>query len=1202
MAEMRDDGRQLNLPKREEEVLKFWEENKVFEKTLAKTKRGKRFVFYEGPPTANGNPGIHHFESRAFKDLIPRYQTMRGYHVERKAGWDTHGLPVEIQVEKELGLKSKKDIERYGIAKFNAKCRESVWRYKAEWDGFTKRIGFWLDLGRPYITSEPSYIETLWWIIKSFWEKKLLYRDFKVVPWCPRCGTALSTHELGLGYATVKDRSVYVRFRIKAASRQWQNTSILSWTTTPWTLPGNVALAVNPKEEYVSVPDPEAKGRWVVLGHKTLDALIEKGVFPPEYRNRTMLDDIDVFWGKKIIGLEYEPLFSVPELQNEKSHRVYPADFVAMEEGTGVVHTAVMYGEDDYRLGAKIGLPKFHTVDETGHFINNLGEGLGGLFVKDPKTEDAIIGSLKQRGLLFAEEMYEHEYPFCWRCDTPLLYYARQAWWVKMSALRKELVAENKRINWVPEHLKHGRFGEFIREARDWAFSRERYWGTPLPAWQCEKCDAVRIIGSLKELDDLDPQPTTLILMRHGEALHNVNGLVNPSPANDGKNILTARGKDDALLAARRLKREGIQAIVASPSLRAQETAKIVAKALGIKRIETLPELTDINIGGFEGQPVDEFRASFSNFAARFTDGPRGAENLREVRARMIAAVFAIQKKHPGKRALVVTHGDPSWVLMAALEGLPEADYPSSPYLEPAEFRAIRLHNWPYNDTGELDLHRPYADEIRLRCRKCSGKMRRAPEVCDVWFDSGAMPFAQAHYPFAFAEGRKSKVKGKKLLFPADYICEAIDQTRGWFYTLLAVSTALGRGTSYRNVISLGHVLDKNGQKMSKSRGNVIEPLPMIAKYGTDAIRWYFYTVNAPGDPKRFDEKDILLRLRGALSTLWNSFVFFDTYVDKVKSPAFAEATAGKQKLKVKSANVLDRWVMARIDELTAAVTGRLDAYDIVGAARLLDYFIVEDFSNWYVRRSRRRFQRPESSAAREAASAVHGAVLLQLTELMAPFTPFLSEVIYQKLKPKLGLREESVHLRDWPASAKATASKPTAKLKAKSQKLKALLDGMAEVRRLAALALAERAKAGLRVRQPLTKLEVKSSRLKVPGLLTLLQDEVNVKTVVIDPRLADEVKLDTTITTELREEGLVRELVRNIQELRRDAGLKPGELVRVQISGAGNIAALIERWSPFIQREAGAARIEIGGKWSTAITRDVELDNGAIKLGIRRA
>ena len=1180
-------GTNLDLSRREEGILKFWEDHDIFQKTLLKTKKGKPFVFYEGPPTANGNPGIHHFEARAFKDAIPRYQTMRGRFVARKAGWDTHGLPVEIQVEKELGLKTKKEIEKYGIGKFNAKCRESVWRYKEEWDRFTKRIGFWLDLEHPYVTYETSYIESLWWIIKEFHKRKLLYRDFKVVPWCTRCQTGLSSHELGLGYRTIKDRSVWVRFRVKSGEKRWANTSILSWTTTPWTLPGNVALAIDSDEDYVCIPDPEAKRQWIILGQKRFRDMVEESKFPPEYRSSLMLDDIDTFKGKELIGLMYEPLFPVKEIASEASHRVYAADFVSMEDGSGVVHTAVMYGDDDYRLGKKIGLPTFHTVDEAGYFIKALGAGLAGLYVKDAKTDEKILQSLKERGLLFREEWYEHEYPFCWRCETPLLYYAREAWWVKVSSMRKDLVRNNEKINWVPEHIKRGRFGEFLKEARDWAFSRERYWGTPLPVWQCTMCKHEEVIGSLADFDRLDPLPTTITLMRHGEALHNVRNIVNPvGAANDRANVLTPSGRKAADVAGKKLRHAGITVIVASPSHRAQETARIVAKTIGVKRIETVIALADFQAGAFEGRPVEEHQKAFSRFSERFTEHPGGSENLRDIRARMVRAILEIKKKYQGKHVLVVSHGDPLWVLMAATEGLAEPDYETAQYLKPGAFRAVQLHHWPYDDGGDVNLHRPFVDDLELACPKCAGPMKRVPDVCDVWFDSGGMPFAEHHFPFAFGEGKgtRNKEQGTALPYPADYICEAIDQTRGWFYTLLAEATLIGRGNPYRNVISLGHVLDTNGQKMSKSKGNAVDPWDMIAKYGTDAIRWYFYTINGPGDPKRFDEKDLLLKLRGLLATLWNSLVLFDTYTDKIRN----------SKLEIRnSVNVLDQWILARLDELTRGATSRLDAYDIVGAARLLEAFIVDDLSNWYLRRSRRRFQKPESNQDRDAVAAVTAHVLLTLAELMAPFTPFLAEMVYQELKRKMGLKEESIHLRSWPKT----------KFKVQNAKFRMLTNGMAEVRRIAALGLAERAKAGIKVRQPLQQLKVKSLEFKVSDdLLGLLKDEVNVKEVVIDPRIEREVLLDTVITFQLRQEGSMRELIRNIQEMRRDGGFRPTDRIRIQVEGDAALIDLVANQRAFVEREAGVAEVSVGGKRNFTVERDVPLDGASLWIGIRKA
>ncbi len=1008
---MASEKRQFNLPEAEEGILKFWERNKIFETSLKKNKGKKTFVFYEGPPTANGMPGIHHMEARAFKDAIPRYKTMRGFFVPRKAGWDTHGLPVEIQVEKGLGFKTKQDIENYGIGKFNAKAKESVWRYKEEWERFTKRMGYWTDLKNPYITYETSYIETLWWVIKEFYKKGFLHEDFKVVPWCPRCQTGLSSHEVGLGYKEVEDTAVYVKFKLEPNQKIGNFTTddktyILAWTTTPWTLPGNVGLAV--KEDLIYV---EIKSETTVLSSSRG---LSEGVFPGTYilpidiawdamtrgdhplSNvlRTLLDsrpkpgmskeeffqDYPRVKGSDLVRLRYRPLFNIPEFQkSETAYKIYAADFVSAEEGTGVVHTAVMYGEDDYQLGKKVGLPTFHTVDETGHFIGSLQDGLAGLYVKSKGTEEKIIASLEKRNLLFAKEPYKHEYPHCWRCGTALLYYARKAWWVKTSVVKKELLANNEQINWIPEHVKHGRFGEFLRDVRDWAFSRERYWGTPLPIWKCRKCEIVEVIGSQEELK---------------------------------------------------------------------------------KRSGTLPR--------------DEKR--------------------------------------------------------------------------------------------EINLHRPYVDEVIFSCKKCNGTMRRVPEIADVWFDSGAMPLAQSHYPFN---------KKEKLAFPADYICEAVDQTRGWFYTLLAVSTLLGRGPSYRNVISLGHVLDKNGQKMSKSKGNVVNPGEMMEKYGADTLRWYFYTINGPGEPKRFDEGDLQLKLRGFVMTLWNSFLLFDTYVKKV--PA---ATRKPGKL-----SMLDQWIFARLDQLISEVTNAMDHYDLVSAGRAIEEFVVSDFSQWYLRRSRRRLQHPESSKESYAVAQTTAEVLLTLCKVLAPFAPFLSEALYQELRKKMPLKEKSVHLADWP--------RVSSKFRVQSSKL---LGDMEIVRHAVAEALKLRADAGIKVRQPLRELIIANQESKgKKELLDLIRNEVNVKEVAF----GGEMKLDTTITPELREEGMVREFVRAVQDMRRDMGLKPQKAVRVQITGSAMAEAIFTKWQERIKKDVNAKAFTIGGKKIFKAERELALDQEKLWIGV---
>lgn len=1155
--------KEFSPPALEEKVLAYWRANHVFEASLKKTEKGKRFVFYEGPPTANGRPGIHHVLARAFKDIVLRYRTMRGFHVPRRGGWDTHGLPVEIEVEKALGLTSKKDIEKFGIAAFNARCKESVWKYKDEWEKLTERMGFWLDMKHPYITYENRYMEAVWGILKEVWKKKLLYRGHKVVPWCPRCGTGLSSHELALGYETVEDTSVYVKFQITNSKSQINSklpfpknkpTYILSWTTTPWTLPGNVALAVGPDITYSVVR--VGTEHYLLASERLNNFQFSNSNFQSGSNDQNIkLEVIKEVKGKDLVGLEYEPLFEIEKLKSNKSYRIYPADFVTTEDGTGVVHTAVMYGEDDYRLGMKVGLPGHHTVDEAGKFTRDV-KGFAGLSVKAPETERKLLEYLRNKNRLLKIEPYLHEYPFCWRCKTPLLYYARDSWFIAMSKLRAKLIAENKRINWIPAHLREGRFGEWLREVKDWAISRSRYWGTPLPIWECGTCGEVKVIGSLKELDVSDAKPTTVILMRHGEALHNVKGLANPvSSINDRKTVLTERGEASVRAAAEQLKSKGIDVIVASPSFRAQQTAKIVARALGIKRIETVNDLRDINVGKFELRPIEEFRSQFKNLAERFEKKPDGAENLREVRARVMSAMAKIRTKYEGKTILVVTHGDPLWMLTRALEGVEERNYETGGYLKAGEWKEMKLHRWPYNEQGELDLHRPYVDAVTFPCSQCKkGTMRRVPEVLDVWFDSGAMPFA-ANETFT-AQTRNSKLKIRNLEnYPADYISEGLDQTRGWFYTLHAIGVLMGRGRAYKNVISLGLILDKNGQKMSKSKGNTVDPWVMIEKYGIDAVRWYFYTVNPPGESKRFNEADIEKTLRQFLMLIYNSYLFYETYA--LKSPN------GKIQMP-NASHILDKWILARWEETKNIATKSLDKYEVGDAARAIEAF-AGDLSRWYIRRSRRRLQKPESTKDHEAASATLGYVLLGLAKLMAPFAPFFAEALYLSLVPQEKGKVTSVHVEDWPKGGPLGAGE------------KKLLAEMEEVRRLASMGLAVRAERGIKVRQPLSAMTVKSTLLKGKReLLAILADEVNVKRVHVETGAGETVVLDTNITHELLEEGWFRELVRTVQGMRQDAKLTPRDTIVVYAELPEELTHVIRARETELKREVNAKAIEL--------------------------
>ena len=1156
----------FSLPELEEKVLAFWRANHVFQLVTDARRGGPPFVFFEGPPTANGRPGIHHVLSRSFKDAVNRYQTMRGRNVLRRAGWDTQGLAVEIEAEKKLGLNSKKDIEAYGIARFNDVCRKSVWQYRDDWERLTERMGFWLDMEHPYITYENSYLESLWWVLKEMHERELLYKGHKVVPHCPRCGTALSSHEVAQGYAETKDTSVYIKFKV--ADRD--NTYFVSWTTTPWTLPGNVALAVGENIRYV---ESERGGERFIYAKDSPFAK-EWGTAEKE------------FFGKELVGMRYEPLFDIPALRSDASYKVYPAGFVATDEGTGIVHTAVMYGIDDYELGAQVGLPQHHTVNPDGTFTDDVPE-LKGVFVKSAEAEERITEHLQKKGALIKTEPYVHEYPFCWRCDTPLLYYARDSWFIAVSKLRDELLRANEGINWVPEHVKNGRFGEWLLGAKDWALSRERYWGTPLPVWECASCGAHDVVGSLQELSlRAGGVKNRYVVMRHGEAEHNVLNVMNGSPANRDMYALTGSGVDDVREAVRRLREGGVvDVVVSSDFRRARETAGMIASAYGIP-VTTDERLREVRFGDFEGRPAAEYHAHFSRFSEKFEKRlPGDGETLRDV-ARRIASFFSdMERRYEGKRVVVVTHEYPAWIFEAILSGSGEEEAARAKENPPngeaggvmygtAECREIPALSLPRNEYGFADLHRPFIDDVVLRCR-CGAPMRRVPEVVDVWFDSGAMPYAEWHYPF---ENGAKIDEGEA--FPADFITEAVDQTRGWFYTLLAVSVALGRGAPYRNVICLGHVLDAHGRKMSKSRGNAVDPWEMARKHGIDAVRWYLYTVNAPGEPKRFDESELQKFSRGVMPLVYNSFLFFETY-----HPASLKLRGARP-----TSHILDRWIAARIRQLTKRLIDSFEAYDVGGAARAVGGF-VDDLSRWYIRRSRTRFQHPKDDTELLGASSALGEALAALARLLAPFMPFLAEGLHQSLRDVYGNLELSVHLEGMPDSEDIDEK---------------LLSAMAEVRRLAQLALALREKAGIKVRQPLRELRINPSTdgQELKGkeeLLQILKDEVNVKTIVFDESIHEEAVLDTEVTHELKEEGVFRELTRCVQELRRDAGCKPKDVIAVAIHDGGEVKRIILAREEEFKAATGAKTLEWGGLTSFDAEKEMTIDGSPVVIRINK-
>lgn len=1146
----------------EEKVLEFWKENKIFEKSLEKESPKGEYVFYEGPPTANGKPGIHHLEARAFKDVIPRYKTMKGFHVRRKGGWDTHGLPVELQVEKKLGLTSKKEIEEYGIAKFNKECKQSVWEYTDLWEKFTDRIGYWVDLKNAYVTYHNSYIESVWNIIKTVNDKNLLFKDYKVVPWCPRCGTTLSSHELAQGYQDVKDLSVYAKFKLKGQ----ENTYILAWTTTPWTLPGNVALAVGESVEYVKIKiDEKASsdastqvlgrgGRESVSDHSHKHAgsaffILAKArlsVIEGEY------EIVEEFKGKDLVGLEYEPLY--PYLINnisdtekpklEKAFKVYAADFVTTEDGTGVVHTAVMYGVDDFNLGNDIGLPKHHMVGLDGKFLDGT-DFLQGRFVRDEDVAVDIIKDLAHRGLLFKKEKYEHSYPHCWRCKTALIYYARDSWYIRMSSLRDELVKENDGINWEPSYIKEGRFGEWLKEIKDWAISRERYWGTPFPMWTCMDCGKREVVGSIADLKEKTKKSgNKYFMMRHGEAENNLTDIVSTSYNNEDN--LTEKGKEQVEKSAIELKDKKIDMIFVSPFVRAKETAEIVAGVIGINNENVIVDdrLHEMSLPMYEGKTWAEYHKDYPNTVESFYHAEDGNESYNDMKKRTMSFLYDIDKKYFGKNILVVTHGGPSWLAVAGSMGLNALEslkmIKNFNYLQNAEWREISFTPIPHDENFELDLHRPYIDEVELVC-SCGGKLERSKEVMDVWLDSGTMPFSQDHYPFE----NKDLIEGKG--YPADFISEAIDQTRGWFYTLHAVGVLMGRGKAYKNVICLGHILDANGKKMSKSLGNIVDPWEMINKYGTDTLRMWMYGVNQPGESKNFDEKTVSEIHNKVFNLLYNVLAFYELYRDKeVESSMY----------KVESENILDKWIVSRLGELLQNVNTNLENYKLLEPSRAIREFI-DELSTWYVRRSRERLK----DGDKEAKATLYF-VIKTLAKIMAPFTPFTSEDIWQKLKNENDV--ESIHLVSWP---------DLKELGIKNDEL--IIKEMQELRELVTLGLQARQKAGIPVRQPLNELRIKNEKLGIE-YQEILKEELNIKNIIFNNSINEQVELDTYITEDLKQEGNYRELVRAIQDMRKKMGLNPNDTISISIETSVDGQEIINRFKDEFLKIIGAKSLQI--------------------------
>ena len=1009
----------VNFPELEQRILKVWLEKRIYERSVEQRKGGPLYVLYDGPPTANASPGIHHVLARVFKDLFPRYKAMKGYYVPRRAGWDTHGLPVELSVENELGLKSKREIESYGIAEFNKRCKKSVLRYVKEWEDLTDRIGFWIDMKQPYVTYENGYIETCWWIIKNLWDKGLVYQGYKVTPHCPRCGTSLSSHEVALGYDEADDPSIYIKFELKHDSLERTGLArhlprlkekpayLLAWTTTPWTLPGNTALAVAPDAEYSIMEGPDD---YLIMASALVDRVVLEG-----YREVLRVKGSDIAGVQK--GLRYKPLFNPHEFRVERrrfkngllvvqeadgslEYPVIGADFVSMEDGTGIVHTAPSFGEVDFEAGGD------NDLDFVRDYVDLQGMIQGtypfaGKFVKD--ADPLILEDLKSRGLLYRSERIRHTYPFCWRCSTPLLYYAKPSWYIKTTAMKDRLISGNAETNWYPEYIKYGRFGDWLNNNVDWAFSRERYWGTPLPIWRCQACNHGECIGSVEELK----------------------------------------------------------------------------KKSGIK----------------------------------------GADKLS-------------------------------------------------------------------------DLHRPYVDEVTYSCPKCGGEMRRVPEVIDCWFDSGAMPFAQWHYPFENEATFKDN-------FPADYICEAVDQTRGWFYSLHALSILITGQPCFKNVICLGHILDQAGEKMSKSKGNVVKPEDVLSTCGADAVRWYMYTSSPPGNVRRFSKDLVDEVVRKFLLTLWNTYSFFVTYANIDKFDPRNVVYTGQRP-------ELDRWILSELNRLIDEVTRALDEYDPTGAGRKIEEF-VDSLSNWYVRRSRRRFWKSESDADKQSAYTTLYQCLVTLTKLLAPFTPFVAEELYQNLvRPFDEGAPESVHLTDYP---KADLSLVDEKLAASTHL----------VMTVSSMGRSARAKANIKVRQPLARVLVRvrteAEKASLERMASQVLEELNVKELqVVDSLPADKhpgspvveegglmVMVDTDINQELADEGLARELVHRLQTLRKNAGFDIADYIETHYQGGAAVKRVMGKYAAYIKQETLSKLLAEGSAPEGAFSKTQVIEGEKVTLAVKR-
>jgi len=1139
----KEEDNKSNIAKREEKILKFWQDNKVFEKTLEKDAPNGEFVFYDGPPFATGLPHFGHIIPGTIKDIIPRYKTMQGYRVPRKWGWDTHGLPIENLIEKELGLENKKAIEDFGIDKFNQAARDSVFRYDKEWKKIIPKTGRWADMENAYSTMDPNYTESVWWMFKEIYGKGLLNEGFKSMHLCPRCETTLSNFEVNQGYKDITDLSVTPKFELISEP----GTFVLAWTTTPWTLPGNVALAINSKTEYLKVKiknEDDGKDEFYILAKEKVAEVFEGKKY----------EEVEEVKSEDLIGKSYKPLFNYysdnKDLEYvENGWKIYADDFVTTEEGTGIVHIAPAFGDEDYQLSKRENIPFVQHVNKDGSFKEEVTD-FAGLKVK-PKSDDSnqnghqvndieIIKYLAHNGKLFSKKKIVHSYPHCWRCKTPLLNYATSSWFIDVPKFKDKLISENNKIEWTPAAIGKNRFGNWLKDAREWAISRSRFWGAPIPVWKSNDGEEIEVLGSVEDIKKHTKSSNNYFLMRHGEAEHNVNNIVN-----DGDEIpskLTEKGIADTVEKAKKLNDKKVDLIFASPLNRTRETAKLVAKNCGIAEAEIILDdrLKEIQIVEFNNKPIEQYRSLFKNNEEKFHKAPKGGETLFELKKRLGDFIYETENKYKDKNILIVSHEYPIWMLESIKEGLDvkqtvQIKETKEDFLMPGDVIEYDFSRLPHNENYELDFHRPYIDDITFT--KNGKKMKRVEDVFDVWIDSGSVPFASEHYPFENSVDPKGGLFKKTKGYPADFIAEGLDQTRGWFYTMLALNVALFNKAPYKKVVVNGLLLAEDGRKMSKSLQNYPDINLVLDKYGADALRYFLMASPVvKAEDFAFSEKGVDEVMKKLIGRLDNVVSFYEMHSD--------ESVAVNNS----SENILDRWMISRLGELEGEVTKGLDNYELDRATRpFMDF--IDDLSTWYIRRSRDRFKNDDKD--KKEALETTKFVILELAKLIAPFTPFVAEDIYLRI----GGEKESVHLENWPKEGEFKVDQK-------------VLDNMATVRKTVTLTLEARTKAQIKVRQPLQKVEVKNSIFETElDLVEILKDEVNIKEVVSNPDLESEVKLDTNITQELQEEGDARELIRAIQSMRKKAKLNPSDEINISLSE--NTKELVEKFKGDISETA---------------------------------